>query len=513
MNFDLRFYRKILLRRLPAMLAIVLVCTGIGAALALKLPTTYSTTATMLLEGPRIPDGMATITVDTSPAEQLEILQRQLTTRANLIDISNKYGIYDPAEMNPDEVVSAMRDATTINRRAGRNSATIVEISFLARDPNIAADVVNEYVSLLLEANAAFRTGRAGDALVFFEQEVERLEDELDIQSTRILEFKSANADALPSNLQYHQNRQSQLQQQVGDARRRVTSLTEQRARLVQIFEETGRLQQPQEERLTPQERELAQLEEELQIALLTYTPSNPRVRALQTRVDRLREAVAAAGGLSSGAEDEAARQAELFDLNLAAIDAEIATVEGEIARNEEILADLARRLDRTPANSLALEALERDYANIQGQYNSAVNNLAQARTGERIELSARGQRISVIEQASVPREPTAPNRPLIAGAGLAAGLGLAAALFVLLELMNRTVRRPAELRARLGITPLATIPYMESRAHRFARRGFQVASVLVVLIGIPAALWAVDTYYLPLDLLAERLLDRIGLG
>ena len=45
MSFDLRFYWTLFLRRLPVMAALFLLCAGIGVALAFKLPTTYSTTA------------------------------------------------------------------------------------------------------------------------------------------------------------------------------------------------------------------------------------------------------------------------------------------------------------------------------------------------------------------------------------------------------------------------------------------------------------------------------------
>jgi hypothetical protein len=101
----------------------------------------------------------------------------------------------------------------------------------------------------------------------------------------------------------------------------------------------------------------------------------------------------------------------------------------------------------------------------------------------------------------------------MIAAGGFGIGLALAAGFFVLMELLNRTVRRPAEIVTALGITPLATLPYLESRAERVFRRSRRIAAALVVLIGVPAGLWAVDTYYLPLDLLAERFVDQIGLG
>ena len=82
----------------------------------------------------------------------------------------------------------------------------------------------------------------------------------------------------------------------------------------------------------------------------------------------------------------------------------------------------------------------------------------------------------------------------------------------MLLELLNRSVRRPLELVNGLGITPLATIPFIETAFRRRMRRTAQFATLAVVVIGVPAILWAIDTYYLPLDLLSERILGRIGL-
>ena len=95
---------------------------------------------------------------------------------------------------------------------------------------------------------------------------------------------------------------------------------------------------------------------------------------------------------------------------------------------------------------------------------------------------------------------------------GVIAGSGLAVGFFVLLELLNRVIRRPAELQAKFGIIPLAVVPYMESRRERMIRRGALLTAFLAVLIGVPAALWYIDTQYMSLDLLANKVLDRLGL-
>jgi hypothetical protein len=70
----------------------------------------------------------------------------------------------------------------------------------------------------------------------------------------------------------------------------------------------------------------------------------------------------------------------------------------------------LKASIEATPGNAIALDTLERDYANTRAQYDAAVANKARAETGDTIEALSKGQRISVIEQAIAPREPPAPT-------------------------------------------------------------------------------------------------------
>ncbi len=168
--------------------------------------------------------------------------------------------------------------------------------------------------------------------------------------------------------------------------------------------------------------------------------------------------------------------------------------------------------MSKTPENAIRLESLERDYQNTLTQYNRAVSNLARAQTGERIELLSKGERISVIEQATAPTEPNSPNRPLIAGGGLGVGIALALGVFLLLEVTNRSIRRPADLVKGLSIQPIATIPYLETSGGKTRRRALQTILIAGLAIGIPIGLWVVHTFYLPLDLIVDRVLGRFGL-
>jgi uncharacterized protein involved in exopolysaccharide biosynthesis len=508
MNLDMKFYGKLLLRRLPAMAALFLLCSGIAVALAIKLPTIYSTGATLLVEAPQISD------LDTSggvgSAEQLEIIQQRLMTRANLIDIANSRDVFID-RMTPDDIVGLMRSKTKIKRSSGRDRATLMEITFDARSGQIAAAVVNDLVTLILSENVDIRVGRAEETLAFFDQEVDRLGTNLSLQSERILTFKNENAEALPESLDFRLNRQTTLQERVSRDEREIASLNDQRKRVVSIYEATGRLQEAPREQLSPEQRQLAELQARLSAMKSTLSDTNPRVKVLAAQVAQLEATVKAQVSVNSG-QDTGDSQATLLDITLAQIDSQIETLKGSIARGASELDDINLSINRTAPNQIALEALNRDYDNLQNQYNEAVANRNRAQAIERAELGGKTERITVIEQASVPNEPSSPNRPLVVAGGISAGLLLAGGLFLLLELLNSSIRRPKEIINALGIAPLATIPYMESRRSKWLRRSFQVVSFLIVLVGVPAGLWAVDQYYLPLDLLVERIMASVGL-
>ena len=128
---------------------------------------------------------------------------------------------------------------------------------------------------------------------------------------------------------------------------------------------------------------------------------------------------------------------------------------------------------------------------------------------GDRIEVTARGQRITVIEPATVPEVRSGPNRKLIAATGLGAGIALSVALMVAMELLNRTPRRAADMVSGLGITPFGTVPYMETEAEARRRRLRAWAVTCAILIGLPLLAWLVHVLVIPLDVLAAQL----GLG
>lgn len=503
---DLRFYWSLLMRRLPVMLALLLICTVFGAVSAIRAPSTYFTASRLLVEGAQITEGRDAA---TSAGETLQIIEQRLMTRANMIDVANKLNVFSADNtMSADQKVARMTANTVVRRFNGRDQATLMTVGFTSTDPRMAAAVVNEFTTLILSANTRTRVGLAEDRLSFYQQEVDRLGQDLDAQTSKILDFKRENGNALPENLRYRQDRQSLLQERVSRLESDLAALQAQRADMVRIFEQTGSVgisNTPQ----SVEQQQLAALQAELNMMLGVYAEDSARVKALRNRIAAAERAANAQAG-STGEEQSGN---SLLDLNLAQIDSRVSAINSELAQSNQELDQLAESISATAANAISLGALERDQANIQTRYDAAVASLGQARTAERVEASSRGERITVLEAASVPSLPSGPNRKKIALMGVGLGLGLAGAFFALMEVLNSAIRRPAEIRTRFQITPLAVIPYIESRHERRRRRSWRVAATLAVLTVIPLGLWMLHVNYMPLDILAQKIVGRLGLG
>lgn len=506
MSADVKFYLALLKKRLPEMVLIFALCAAVGLVLALTLPPRFEANARLLVESAQIPGEMVVSTVQTSAEKQLQIIEERLMTRANMIDVANKYGVFpDQSEMEPGDVFRAMRDMTSIRVSPGNiRQATVMTIAFRGGDPSTAANVVNEFVTLVERESAGIRQLQAGQTAEFFESEVARLSDELSRKSGQIVAFKEANKDALPEELTYRLERQTQVQERLNLAARDRASLNEQRNRLLAV----GSVSTIPAPSLSPEQQRLAELRNELNGALAVYSESNPRVRGLRAQIAQLESTMTG----TSGANGSTDPLQNVLDLQIAEVDSRIEFLDDDIARGERELENLRVAIEKTPQNAIRLEALDRDYSNVQLQYNESVSSLAKAKIGESIEVQGKGERVSVIERAVPPTSPSSPNRKLVAGGGVFAGTALATVFFVLTELLNRMIRRPADLVRGLGVQPLATIPYIEREDVRKRRRYFTIFALMAILVAIAAGLWAVHTYYLPLDLLAERMLDALGL-
>jgi len=520
-DLDLKFYWAVFLRRLPYFLVVASLLTAVAVTLAFVLPPAYRSQASMLVEPQQIPGELAESMVPINPFEQIQIIEQRMMTRATLLELARKIGL-DKAqpELTAGELVRDVRQGIEfigfepdVTKQRGVPGATVIGVAFEAPTAELAYKGASEFVNLILAENMRLRTGRAGDTLEFFQTEVDQLEANLARRSQELADFKTANVRALPESMAMVRSQQERAQAQLIELEREEASLKNERATVVWVFERTGR--STATATLSFEEEQLQTLKSELIQARAVYRDSSPQVRVLQNQITALEGLVAdqRAARAVPDAQGNPAAPLGALEVELAPIDERLKFIAGEKATIEETLAELEASIEAMPKNEMVISGMERDIVSLQAQHDTALKNRGQAELGERMEVMSKGERFSLIEQPTVPAAPAKPRRTLIAAAGLFGGIAGGIGLVVLMEMLNRSIRRPADLTTGLGIQPFATVPYIHTGSETRWKRGAILAALVVALAVIPLTLLFVHTYYMPLDLLFAAWGEALGFG
>ncbi len=504
-DIDIRFYLSILLRRLPHIVALTFITTAIALAVALLMPKSYQSTAKILVEAPQIPTNLVKSTVPTSSLEQLLILQQQMTTGDNLVQLAEKLDVYgsDREELSRDAVIKDMRSRITFDQLPlGDGATTVFSVVFEAGTPELAAKAANELASSILLDNQRQRTDRAGDTLQFFNDEVKRLDVELNRIEAELLTFKTDHKDTLPESLDFRRQQQTSQQERLVALEREEADLRTRRSLLAENAITAGQFGNVGS--LSTEQQMLLDLNKALAEQLAIFSEDSPNIVSLRARIAALRGMGATKSNGEAGKQPSSA-----LDLQLADIDKRLQAIDRERSSLTQSIADLTKSVSATPATQTALNAIERNLGNIQTQYNTAIARRAEASLGTQIEARSDGGRFSLLEAAKPPETPVKSKRRLIVLAGGLGGIGLGLGLTFLLEMMNRTIRRPSELSQLLQRQPLGVIPYISSPADTtsgFYNKRFAAAAVSAGII--PALLLVTHYFYAPLASAFQRLLS-----
>jgi len=161
-DIDFKFYRSILWKRLPLILAIWIVIAGAAIAVAYILPPVYRSNARVLVVKPQIDQSTVTLT----SGEIIQSIQERLLTRGNLLEIAKRFDVFkDDPDLSPSERYREMYAATKFRvidlggPRSRAPSSTAFIISFSAEEPRMASQVTGELVTKMLELNSKIRSG------------------------------------------------------------------------------------------------------------------------------------------------------------------------------------------------------------------------------------------------------------------------------------------------------------------------------------------------------------------
>ena len=200
---------KILGRRKLSFFVPLVLFTLLGIAVALLLPPTYRSEATILIERQLIPADLVATTVRGYVQEQIERIRQRITTHEGLQEIADTHDLFSDADgMDPPEIARALRESIGVDMidveardpdKTGRRTATVAfNVWFENSSPEVAQTVTNELADRFLKEHQLVRTEIARDVAVFLEGEAAVLKEELDTLEVELSKFRQEEFQQLP---------------------------------------------------------------------------------------------------------------------------------------------------------------------------------------------------------------------------------------------------------------------------------------------------------------------------
>lgn len=414
--------------RWKAMPVAWLVCL-LGWAGLQALPNQYESSARVYADADAILGLLLRgIAVDSSPAGQVEVLQRTLLSRPNLEKVVARTDLAQRVETPAQQ--DALLQALARQIRITVQTRNLFTIDY--RDPNarIARDVVQATLNLFIEAASTTDRQQMDSARDFIAQQIVSYEAQLRQAERRRAEFQARYVDLLPS-----------------AALNGGSRLEAARARLLQV---QGELQDAraaqvliqQQINATPERPEVAgggdpgraAAEARLRELRSRYTEQHPDVVAARRALAELGRGPAsprAQAGARTGPSNPVREQ---LRVRLVDVGAQIASLERQATAGEAEV----ERLDAVARSEPEVQAqfmnLDRDYTVLRRNYEELLARRESVQIAGAARSSSDRVRLEVVDPPTIPLRPISPNRPLLAvgvlGLGIGAGL-LAAVLLV----------------------------------------------------------------------------------
>src|ERR1700730_18512832 len=331
---DLRRLVRRYWRQRGVILLVAGVLMALSVTLALVLPPTYTSGATILIEQQEIPQELVRSAVISFADQRVQVISQRVMTTQNLLTLINRYDLYpDIRAAKPrEELLNKMREnismkmisADVIDPRSGvPTKATIAfSISYKNRSPDLALKVADDLTSLYLNENITSRSQRAEQTSTFFAEEADRQQTQIMELDRKLSDFKQKNQERLPELSQLHQQNSEQTQLELHDAENRIASLDSQKvlleAQLAQISP-TAMVLSDTGQRIMSAEDRLKQLKTELASYKARYAPGHPDIVNTEREVAGLEKQVKADDGTSdiarrvTEAEDQLASAREKY--------------------------------------------------------------------------------------------------------------------------------------------------------------------------------------------------------
>ncbi|OGR00947.1 MAG: hypothetical protein A2505_03925 [Deltaproteobacteria bacterium RIFOXYD12_FULL_55_16] len=451
------------------------------------LPSIYRSTSTILIEEQEIPTNLVRTTVTRYAQQRLGIIYQRLISTSRILAIIKEFHLYPELQnkISPDEIAAKMKGdivlnfikADVVDPKTGQASpATIAfTLSYQGKKPEQTQKIASVLTSLFLEEYLKDREKTVSGASSFLLEEVNRITEVLAESDAKIADYKEQHLNELPEllqvNMQSLQNTETnsdRLFEQMRTSREREGYLESQLASI------------PKQEM---QKKRLEELRIQLSNLKARFSDQYPDVILVKAEIEKII------------AEKEASKE-EISDnsayiilaAQLASIKAEIASLNKQIAANEQRSSHYRVSIAATPWVEKTYKSLLNDRDNQLRNYNELMQKYMEAQVAQGLEKDQKGGRLTVVEPAQLPKKPYKPNRLLIVLVSIVLGVGAGVGLAALVEFNDQSILNAEDLAKATSFPVLVVIPEILHEQERLQAQKMNRLQFILLLLNLGLA-------------------------
>jgi len=507
----------ILKRRKWALVLPAVIIFAIAAVVALALPSTYRSTATILIEEQEIPREYVMSMVTSYAEQRIQSSTQRIMSAARLVEIIKRFNLYADLreKWTVEEIIAKMRkdikfetiSADVVDRRTGRPTAATIafSISYEGKNPDMVLEVANVLSSLYLEENLRVRDEKTAGASKFIEDEMKEVQVSLAQQDAKIRDYKNKNLNTLPELNQLNMQELERLERNLEQMEIQLRTLRERESFLkTQMASVPPDLSNPDKDRL-----------KELRVKLISlktrYSDEYPDVSKTQAEIAELEKRLNLPSAAPVGNKPDNPAYINL-DSQLSSTQSEIDSLRKQVGAFEKKKREYRRRMEAAPGVEEGYRILMGERNNLHVKYDDLMKKHMETKVASGMEKGQLGERFTLIDPARMPEKPVSPNIPAILLIGLFLGIGGGVGAASLQEFSDQSVRSGEALTRATGFPILASIPEIltpRDLAGKKTRRWIWILSIVVVVV-LGVALF--HFFIMDLDVFWAKLMRRLAL-
>ena len=487
-------------------------------------PDKYVSVAVVKIVPQQVPQNMVQSSISSDLVDRISSMATTVLSRNVLTTIINNFGLYKneqkrmPMEDVVDNIMKSDVRITPIMAGAGNRAVPAFSVEFSYPDRLLANKVVQDIVSRFIAENLTSRSTATTETTQFLNDQAQQAKKDLEAEEQKLAAFKAQNNGRLPDQVDMNYRQLQVLQtnyQSLTSSKNRAemdklsleTNLRVEKARKAELTREipqaAAAVAPLKSERMLQAERDVQNLEDALALARQKFTEAYPDVQNLKNRLElakqrkvQVQKEEAENKTVAAAPPPNRQLQLEVVDIDgnvqrlesaSRARDLEIADLDNQIKQVQTSIGKLEAQISAAPLGEQQYGDLLREREIAKQKYIDLDARLSTAEISKDLESRGQGEKLELLDAASLPQSPTEPKRPMVIGIGGALGLLLGVVIAAAREMKDTSLKNLKDVRAYTQMAILGSVPLLENdfvvrRRRRIAWLGWTTACLLAAV-------------------------------